>query len=191
MNRIPALDRRCILRNWVHVLSLAVLAAAVAAVMIVRLQAAPAPLERDEGEYALVGQLILDGTPPYREAANMKLPGIYYAYSAILAVFGQTATGVHMGLMIVNLLSTVILFLIARRLLGGAGAAMAGAAFLIMSADTSVLGLFAHATQFVVMFALAGTWLLLENAALICSNSVLLPRHCLGGQSWISLVMAA
>ncbi len=164
MNRIPALDRRCILRNWVHVLSLAVLAAAVAAVMIVRLQAAPAPLERDEGEYALVGQLILDGTPPYREAANMKLPGIYYAYSAILAVFGQTATGVHMGLMIVNLLSTVILFLIARRLLGGAGAAMAGAAFLIMSADTSVLGLFAHATQFVVMFALAGTWLLLESS---------------------------
>ena len=69
-----------------------------------------------------------------------------------------------MGLMIVNLLSTVILFLIARRLLGGAGAAMAGAAFLIMSADTSVLGLFAHATQFVVMFALAGTWLLQESS---------------------------
>src|SRR5208283_4415335 len=111
-----------------------------------------------------MGQLILDGVPPYLEAANMKLPGTYYAYSAILAIFGQTVTGIHIGLIIVNLLSTVFLFLIARRLIGSAGAALAGAAFIILSADTSVLGLFAHATQFVVMFALAGTWLLQESS---------------------------
>ncbi len=121
------------------------------------------PLERDEGEYALMGQLILDGVPPYSVAANMKFPGIYYAYSVVLAVFGQTITGIHLGLMVVNLLSTVILYLIARPLLGAAGAALAGAAFVVMSADTSVLGLFAHATQFVVMFALAGIWLLEES----------------------------
>ncbi len=132
--------------------------------MIVRLQAAPVPLERDEGEYALMGQLILDGAPPYLEAASMKFPGIYYAYSAILAVFGQTVTGVHMGLLAVNLLSTVILYLIARPLLGAAGAALAGAAFIIMSADISVLGLAGHATQFVVLFALAGIWLLQESS---------------------------
>ena len=73
-----------------------------------------------------MGQLILDGAPPYLKAANMKFPGIYYAYSAILAVFGQTVTGVHMGLMVVNLFSTVILYLLARRLLGAAGAAWPG-----------------------------------------------------------------
>ncbi len=158
------MDRRSVSRNWIPLLTLAVLLAAVVAVIIVRLQEAPVPLERDEGEYALMGQLILDGVPPYLEAANMKLPGTYYAYSAILAVFGQTVTGVRIGLMIVNLLSTVFLFLIARRLTGSAGAALAGAAFIILSADTSVLGLFAHATQFVVMFALAGTWLLQESS---------------------------
>jgi hypothetical protein len=146
------------------ILASAVLAAAVVAVMIVRFQAAPVPLERDEGEYALMGQLILDGTPPYSEAANMKLPGTYYAYSAILAVFGQTATGIHLGLMAVSLISTVILYLIAMPLLGASGAALAAAAFVIMSADTAVLGLFAHATHFVVMFALAGTWLLLRTS---------------------------
>jgi len=145
-------------------LTLIALAAAVVAVMIVRLQAAPVPLERDEGEYALMGQLILNGAPPYLEAASMKFPGTYYAYSAILAVFGQTVTGVHMGLMAVNLFSTVILYLIARPLLGAAGAALAGAAFVIMSADTSVCGLAGHATQFVVVFALAGIWLLQESS---------------------------
>ncbi|MGA2026241.1 MAG: glycosyltransferase family 39 protein [Syntrophobacteraceae bacterium] len=132
--------------------------------MIVRLQAAPVPLERDEGEYALMGRLILDGVPPYLEAASMKLPGIYYAYSAIMAVFGQTVTGVRAGLLAVNLFSTIILYLLARPLLGAAGAALAGAAFIIMSADTSVLGLFAHATHFVVMFALAGIWLLQKSS---------------------------
>ena len=157
------MDRRFISKNWIPLLTFAVLLATVITVMIVRVQAAPVPLERDEGEYALMGQLILDGAPPYLEAANMKLPGTYYAYSAILAAFGQTVTAIHMGLMIVNLLSTVILFLIARRLFGRAGAALAAAAFVIISSDTSVLGLFAHATQFVVLFALAGTWLLQES----------------------------
>ena len=143
---------------------MAVLAAAVAAIVIIRFQAAPEPLERDEGEYALMGQLILDGTPPYREAASMKPPGVYYAYSAILAVFGQTVTGIRLGLMAVGLISTVILYLIAIRLLDASGAALAGAAFIVMSADTAVLGLFAHATHFVVLFALAGTWLLLQSS---------------------------
>ena len=35
------------------------------------------PLERDEGEYAYVGQMILQGIPPYQLAYNMKLPGTY------------------------------------------------------------------------------------------------------------------
>ncbi len=48
------------------------------------------PLERDEGEYAYAGQLILQGIPPYELAYNMKLPGTYYAYALGMAVFGQT-----------------------------------------------------------------------------------------------------
>ncbi len=145
-------------------LAVAVLIVVVLAVMIIRFKAAPVPLERDEGEYALMGQLILDGVAPYREAGSMKLPGIYYAYSAVLTVFGQTITGIHEGLMVVNLLSAGILFLIAMPLLGGVGAALATAAFSIMSVDLSVLGLFAHATHFVVLFALAGIWLLQESS---------------------------
>src|ERR1041385_8439812 len=54
--------------------------------LIVRLRVASVPLERDEGEYAYSGQLILEGIPPYQLAYNMKFPGTYYAYSLILAV---------------------------------------------------------------------------------------------------------
>src|SRR6476661_1403316 len=55
------------------------------------------PLERDEGEYAYAGQLMLQGIPPYKLAYNMKLPGTYAAYALILAVFGQTPSGIHFG----------------------------------------------------------------------------------------------
>ncbi len=48
------------------------------------------PLERDEGEYAYAGQLMLQGIPPYQVAYNMKLPGTYVAYAVIMKIFGQT-----------------------------------------------------------------------------------------------------
>src|ERR1700746_3203038 len=53
------------------------------------------PLERDEGEYAYAGQLILQGIPPYEIAYNMKLPGTYVAYAATLRTFGETASAIH------------------------------------------------------------------------------------------------
>src|SRR5215475_9728275 len=65
-------------------------------------------LERDEGEYAYAGQLILHGTAPYKDVYNMKLPGTYAAYALIMAVFGQSASGIHFGLLLVNAASIVL-----------------------------------------------------------------------------------
>src|SRR6478672_13124445 len=72
-------------------------------VVAVRIRVLPVPLERDEGEYAYAGQLILEGIPPYQLAYNVKLHGIYAAYAMVIAVFGQTPFGVHLGLLLVNL----------------------------------------------------------------------------------------
>src|ERR1700675_418270 len=49
-------------------------------VIAIRIRLLGIPLERDEGEYAYAGQLMLQGIPPYKLAYNMKLPGIYAAY---------------------------------------------------------------------------------------------------------------
>src|SRR6187455_3128951 len=104
--------------SWVarHAALLCVLAVMVFLV-VVRLRVADIPLERDEGEYAYAGQLILEGIPPFQIAYNMKFPGTYYAYSAILALFGQTAWGIHVGLLLLNAATILILFFLARRLL--------------------------------------------------------------------------
>src|SRR5687768_3948970 len=53
-------------------------------VTVIRWRFVPMPLERDEGEYAYLGHLILNGIAPYTEAANMKLPGTNYMYALIM-----------------------------------------------------------------------------------------------------------
>src|SRR5438128_3127597 len=133
----------------------------IALAALVRLRLSDMPLERDEGEYAYAGQLILKGLPPYLEAYNMKFPGTYYAYALIMALFGQTTWGIHVGLMLVNAGTALIVFAIARRLADDLCAAVAATAFLILSLDRWILGIFAHATHFVLLPALGGLLLLL------------------------------
>ena len=48
---------------------------AVAVVAAARIRMLGLPLERDEGEYAYTGQLLLQGVTPYKLAYSMKLPG--------------------------------------------------------------------------------------------------------------------
>src|SRR5271166_4450374 len=81
---------------------------------LIRFRLRDIPLERDEGEYAYAGQLMLQGVPPYQLAYTMKLPGTFTAYAAILATFGQTPAGVRTGLILVNAATTLLVFLLAR-----------------------------------------------------------------------------
>jgi len=120
------------------------------------------PLERDEGEYAYAGQLILQGVPPYQLAYNMKLPGTYAAYAVILKVFGETPAGIHLGLIVVNSVSIVLLFLVVRRLFDPMAAVVASATFGLFTIRPLLLGIAAHATHFVVLFALLAIWIFLK-----------------------------
>jgi len=124
------------------------------------------PLERDEGEYAYAGQLILQGIPPYTLAYNMKLPGTYAAYAVIMAAFGQTATGIRLGLLLINVATIVLVFLLAQKLAGPIRGSLTGFAaattYAVLSNLPSLLGFAGHATHFVVLFALAGILVLLR-----------------------------
>ena len=120
------------------------------------------PLERDEGEYAYAGQLILQGVPPYQLAYSMKLPGTYAAYAGILAVFGETPAGVHLGLIFLNAATTLVMYMLAAYLFGRMAGVVAAANYALLSTSSSVLGLAGHATHFVVLPALAGLLLLLK-----------------------------
>jgi hypothetical protein len=120
------------------------------------------PLERDEGEYAYMGQLMLQGVPPYQGAYNMKFPGTYAAYALIMAIFGQTVAGIHIGVLLANAGAIVLVFLITRRLWDPLAGLMAAATYALLSMSQASLGMAGHATHFVVLPMLAGVLLMLK-----------------------------
>lgn len=143
--------------HWVVVAMIVLTAAAI------RIHLLGVPLERDEGEYAYAGQLILQGIPPYAQVYNMKMPGIYAAYAMVMSVFGETPVAIHLGLLIVNAATTLLLFILGRRLFDTFTGITAAAAFALLSLGQPVQGIFANAEHFVILPALGGI-LLLVNA---------------------------
>jgi hypothetical protein len=141
---------------WGTVLIIVLLTAAI------RLRLIEVPLERDEGEYAYAGQLMLQGIPPYSEAYNMKMPGTYGAYALIMALFGETRTAIHFGLLLLNAATVIVLFSLGRRLYDDLTGVVAGASFAILSLSQSVQGIFANAEHFVILPAVGGMLLLLR-----------------------------
>jgi hypothetical protein len=123
---------------------------------VLRLRLRDFPLERDEGEYAYAGQLILQGIPPYQLEYNMKWPGTYAAYAALMAVFGETAGGIRIGLLIVTTATALLIYFLVRRLFGRAAGAAAAATQALLSISVAALAVYAHATHFVVLPAVAG-----------------------------------
>ena len=136
-----------------------------ALVIAIRIRLLVIPLERDEGEYAYAGQLILQGIPPYKLAYNMKFPGTYAAYALIMSIFGQTIVAIHLGLLLINVATIALIFFVCRRLINTVAGITAAASYAVLSVSPSVLGLSAHATNFVVLFVLGGILLLLKEQA--------------------------
>jgi len=153
----PASERPRISRP----VAFAIVAAVILLFAAIRWRLREMPLERDEGEYAYAGQLILQGIPPYQLAYNMKLPGTYAVYAAMLRVFGSTPAGIHVGLLLVNGFTTLLIYFLARRRYGRLGSVTAAASYALLSTSEAALGLSGHATHFVVLAAVPGVLLLL------------------------------
>ena len=171
---------------WLVLLAIILLTAAIRARLL------DVPLERDEGEYAYAGQLILQGIPPYAQVYNMKMPGIYAAYALILALFGQTHTGIHLGLLFINAATILLLFLLVKKLFNPLIGVLAAAAFALLSLGRSVQGIFANAEHFVLLPAVAGI-LLLVRAVDDSTSPTIDPEHSrkLDYHRWLSLLAGA
>jgi 4-amino-4-deoxy-L-arabinose transferase-like glycosyltransferase len=135
---------------WLAVAAVVVLAAAI------RLRLLDVPLDRDEGEYAYFGQLLLAGVPPYAQAYNLKLPGIYGAYALIMAVFGQTHSAIRVGLILTTSASTVAAYLLGARLGGSTVGVAAAGVFAAISLNPKMLGTAAYAEHFALLPVVAG-----------------------------------
>jgi 4-amino-4-deoxy-L-arabinose transferase-like glycosyltransferase len=134
---------------------------------LVRTRLLDLPLERDEGEYAYAGQLMLQGIPPYQLVYNMKFPGTYAAYAALMAVFGESVGGIRFGLLLITAATTILVFLLARRFYNDLGAITAAAVYTILSLGFGAMGPYAHATHFVALMATAAMLFLVQERPLL------------------------
>lgn len=125
-------------------------------VSMIRFQLLKIPLERDEGEYAYMGKLILEGVPPYVKAYNMKLPGTYYMYALLMSIFGKTNTGIHTGLIVINACTMFLFYYAIKNVFNKRIAFVTALGYGLMAAGPYTLGFAAHATHFVNFFAALG-----------------------------------
>ena len=160
------------------------------------------PLERDEGEYAYAGQLILQGFPPYELAYNMKFPGTYLAYAGIMAVFGQTPAGIHLGLLLMTTGTAMMLFWLGKKILDETAGVVAATGYALLAASPSMLGLAGHATHFCAFFVtagLCGLWRARQAesrmaaliAGILLGLAVLMKQHAVIIAAWAGIAFAA
>jgi 4-amino-4-deoxy-L-arabinose transferase-like glycosyltransferase len=148
-------------KTWFKVCLASVFIILVLVTIIIRIRTLGVALERDEGEYAYSAQLMLQGVPPYKLAYNMKMPGIYAAYAVILSVFGQTASGIHFGVLLINTATVILIFLLAKKLFNTT-AGVAAAVFFAITSLSQFVQATANAENFVVLPAVAAILLLIK-----------------------------
>src|SRR5207253_2023018 len=90
-------------------------------------------LIRDEGEYAYIGQLILRGGVPYRDAYNQKTPFVFFFFAAIQSILGDGIPALRVATTVYGLATTAVLYAAARLLFGWYAAAGTALAFTVMT----------------------------------------------------------
>ena len=138
--------------------------AVLAVILFIRLRLLSTPFERDEGEYAYIGQTLLHGGSLFKDAFTMKLPGTSMMYALWMYLFGESIQAIHLGLLLTNLISAFLLLSLVKKWGGSITNGMtASIIFLMLCLSQSALGFAAHATHFVVMYCLMAL-LILERA---------------------------
>ena len=119
------------------------------------------PLERDEGAYAYMAQLLLEGVPPYTQAYSLYFPGIFIIYALTFLILGQTIFAIHFCLLVATLITIVIIFLIGKKLFDPLTGIISGATFGLLGLNPYAQGLFSHGEPFTMLFICSGVYLLL------------------------------
>ena len=109
-----------------------VFAVLAAALVILRLPSLVQPMGADQGLYAYVGERILEGKLPYRDAWDQKPPAIHYTYAALRAVWPRDSA-VPAADLIAAALITWLLYRLGGSLSSQIVGAAAGLIFLVLS----------------------------------------------------------
>ena len=97
------------------------------AVMILGLPTLALPLGRDHGIGLYIADVMLQGGAPYRDAWEIRPPGIFYVYGAYIAAFGKTTITLRLGDLLLQTLTALALCRLGLKTYGRAAGIGAGA----------------------------------------------------------------
>jgi hypothetical protein len=84
------------------------------------------PFARDQGVFAYTGSVILSGGWPYRDVWDLKPPGVYYTYAAMLGLTGSSMGGVRAVDMAAAVLTALLSYAVLSRLATASAAWLGG-----------------------------------------------------------------
>lgn len=140
----------------VQLLALAIL------LVVLRLKLIGIPMERDEGEYAILGKLAMEGLAPYRDFYEMKPPFLFYTYGLLVKIFGYSHAGLHWAALFLSLVNTVAVYFIAGAWLGASWRFLAGLTIALLLSNPYSTAIFLESELVVMAFVLPGLYCLLR-----------------------------
>ena len=109
------------------------------------------PFERDEGVYSTIGQQILRGDIPYRDAVEIKTPGILYLYAAMISLVGPSMEGIRILTAFYSMATTCAIFWLARNIAGPVSGLWAAFFFALFSGAPRLQGSSSNSEVFMLL----------------------------------------
>ncbi len=118
------------------------------------------PLERDEGEYAYIARLLLNGGVPYRDAFNQKPPVIFLLYASAFLLFGESIEAIHLFKSLYALVNLVAFYHLSRKFFSKEISLLAMAALAVLTSDPAFQGNAANTEIFLLLPMILGFYFL-------------------------------
>ena len=141
-------------RLWYLLVVLSILAAAGLRILMISV-----PLDRDEGMYAYIGQRILVGDVPYKDALETKPPGVFWTFAAIFSIH-QSVVFLRGVLILWSILTCLLFFRLAKKLYGLRTGAIAASVLVLSLTAPAYCGYSANAEMFMITLVIAALLLL-------------------------------
>ena len=113
-------------------------------------------LDRDEGTYINLGEVLREGGTMYQDAYSIKPPAIFYSYAAINTVFGYSANGLRWSLIVANALGAIMLFIFGYRWKGALFGCVSALAYSFFAFNPFIFGFAALAEHYQNVLLIAG-----------------------------------
>jgi hypothetical protein len=129
------------------------------AVIFLRIPLLDMPLERDEGGFAYIAHMMMQGKSLYTDLQDSKLPLLYLIYACFIKLFGYNAAGIHIGLLIFNLATIITIYRFFSTAFSQNIGLISAILYAVQSLNPLMLGFATHATQLLILPISVGLWL--------------------------------